>query len=92
MNILRNKDIIKHTPILTTGLLESANLFQLYEMWSTNTSAGQSPWGWICVNLALLLWLNWYYTFTPEQKTAIYATIVGLFINASVILSTFILK
>lgn len=60
---------------------------QLWQMWSTGTAAGQSIMGWISVNLALILWLNFYHTFTPDQKFAIWGTRLGLLLNGSVIAS-----
>lgn len=47
--MLSNKNVIKHTPIVTTGLLEGANVQQLYRMWTEHTSLGQSLTAWICV-------------------------------------------
>lgn len=76
-------------PVITLFLLEFANISQLYTMWTTRTSAGQNPIGWISVNAALVLWLLWYLEFTPEKKLAIYATAVGICINAVVIVTTF---
>lgn len=92
MTPFRDPKYVKYTPILTLGLLESANVLQLIHMWSTGTSVGQSPWGWLCVNLALLLWLNWYTVFTPDQKLAIYGTCVGIVLNAAVIATTIYLQ
>ena len=83
----RDPDVVRLVPFATTALLESGNLFQLYQMWATGTAAGQSPWGWICVNGALILWLVWYSVFTPEQRFAIWATRIGVAINACVIVS-----
>ena len=87
MNPLRNPKLMKHIPFVTTGLLESANVAQMYRMWTEWTAEGQSVWGWIFVNLALILWYNWYALFAPEQKSARIATGIGIFMNSCVILS-----
>jgi FtsH-binding integral membrane protein len=89
---LRNDRFLDLTPVFAMVLLETANGFQLWEMWTTRTSLGQSPWGWVCVNAALLLWLNWYRQVTPERVWTVRATLFGLAMNAAVILSTLILK
>jgi uncharacterized protein with PQ loop repeat len=85
--VLRNHKWVGRTPILTTLLLEAANISQVTRMWTERTAEGQSITAWIMVNLALLLWLNFYLTFTPEQKWAIWGTTAGIFLNSLVILS-----
>lgn len=75
------------TPIITSLLLEGANLHQLWRMWAEQSALGQSLLGWIQVNLALILWWNWYRVVTPEQKTAQRMALLGIFINLLVIAS-----
>lgn len=82
-----NQAVVKHTPIATTTLLEAANVQQLWRMWTEKTAAGQSLTAWISVNLALILWFNWYRVFTPDQKIAKWATAFGIFMNSLVILT-----
>lgn len=90
--LLAHDRALEFTPVAAMALLESANALQLWEMWSTGTSLGQSPWGWLCVNAALLLWLNWYRHVTPERKWTVRATVFGLAMNSAVIVSTLLLK
>lgn len=83
----RNPALVDKTPVLSVFLLEMANVQQLARMWSEQTAAGQSLWGWVCVNVALLLWLNFYLTFNRQNRFAIWGTALGVLMNASVILS-----
>lgn len=82
-----NPSTVAKTPLLTTFLLEGANVGQLHRMWCTHTAEGQSLVGWILVSSALLLWLNFYRVCCPDQKWAFWATAFGVFMNALVILS-----
>ena len=75
------------TPIAAVGLLEIANLNQLYRMWTEWTAAGQSLWGWISVQLALWLWLNFYRVVTPKERFAFWGTSLGIGMNMAVILT-----
>lgn len=77
--------LVSKTPIITTFLLEAANLQQLYRMWTTWTADGQSVTAWISVNIALILWLNFYRVITPNEKFAIWGTTVGIALNSIVI-------
>jgi hypothetical protein len=66
-------------------LLESANLQQLWQMWTRQTAAGQSFTGWFTVWLALVVWCNFYRTIAPEQnRSAFRVTLVGVAINSLV--------
>ena len=89
MSSLRtNREWVLRTPILSVLLLEAANVQQLWQMWVIDRSAdGQSLTGWLCVQLALWLWLNFYYVITPEAKWAIRGTQLGIALNMSVCLS-----
>lgn len=78
---------VGRTPILTTLLLESANVGQIARMWTHRTAAGQSISSWVCVNLALWLWANFYRVITPEQLWARRTIKVGIALNSAVILS-----
>jgi hypothetical protein len=83
-----NPGVVGKTPYITMALLESANCWQLWQMWTTRTAAGQSPWGWASVNLALILWWNFYRVIAPQENTlARRVTFVGICINALVIAS-----
>lgn len=79
--------LVEKTPILTVLLLEGANIGQIIRMWTERTAEGQNLWSWVSVNIALLLWLNFYLVFNREQKFAIWATAAGVFLNACVIAS-----
>lgn len=83
--IFSNKNVMRHTPIVTTLLLEGANVGQLIRMWTEHTAAGQSLWAWFSVGVALALWLCWYRLFVPEQKIAIYSCLSGILMNQAVI-------
>lgn len=85
--MLSNKEIWKHSPIVTTLLLEGASIGQLIQMWTTRTAEGQSLWAWLAVEFALLLWFNWYRLFTPDQIIARYTCAFGLVMNFFVILT-----
>ncbi len=85
MKWYRNPKLVDKTPLVTTGLLEAANVQQLWRMWTEHTAAGQSVTAWFSVNIALWLWLNFYLTFNRENKFAIIGTSVGIVLNALVI-------
>lgn len=78
---------VEKTPLVTTGLLEAANVQQLWRMWSEQTAAGQSIWAWMSVNAALWLWLNFYLVFNRDNKFAVWGTRVGIGLNSAVILT-----
>lgn len=82
-----NPKVVDKTPLLSTFLLELANISQLHRMWTEHTAAGQSMWGWMSVQLALWLWLNFYHVFNADNKFAIWGTRVGICLNSAVILS-----
>lgn len=82
-----NPTIVEKTPLITTLLLEMANVGQLWRMWTTWTAAGQSVWSWLSVQAALWLWLNFYLVFNRKNKFAIIGTSVGIALNMLVILS-----
>jgi len=79
------RKLVDKTPIVTTILLEAANLQQLWRMWTEGTAAGQSITAWVSVNIALLLWWNFYLVFNRDNKYAIWGTAVGVFLNSLVI-------
>lgn len=81
----RDRSVVSKTPIVTVILLENGNLQQVIRMWREGTAEGQSLWGWISVNLALLLWCNFYRVCCPNERTAFWATILGVVMNAIVI-------
>jgi uncharacterized protein with PQ loop repeat len=85
VKLLNDPKFVSMTPIATIFLLESANIGQIFHMWTERTAAGQSLSSWICVNVALWLWGNFYRVCCPEQKWAIRANWVGVILNALVI-------
>lgn len=85
--VWNNREIVSKTPILTTFLLEGANIGQIVRMWTEWTAKGQSLTAWLMVNLALILWFNFYRLLCPEQKWARYCTGLGIVINSFVCLS-----
>jgi uncharacterized protein with PQ loop repeat len=87
MKFYNNPLVVNKTPLITVVLLESANLFQLIRMWSEQSVVGQSLQGWICVNIALILWLNYYRVILPKEKIAFYSTLFGILMNSLVILT-----
>lgn len=87
MRFLSDPRWVDKTPILTTLLLEAANVQQLVRMWSEGSAEGQSITGWLSVNVALLLWLNFYRVVTPHATWAIRGTLFGVVMNAAVILT-----
>ncbi len=88
LRLLSDPKWVLRTPIITTLLLEAANVQQLWQMWVVDLSAdGQSLTGWLSVQVALWLWLNFYRVITPDAWFAIRGTQVGIALNMSVILS-----
>lgn len=85
MRFLSDKEIWKHSPIVTSLLLEGATVGQMFRMWTERTAAGQSLSSWVSVGVALLIWFNWYRIFTPEQKIARYTVALSLIFNVCVI-------
>lgn len=79
------RDLVDKTPIVTTILLESANVQQLYRMWTEHSALGQSLTAWIAVNVALLLWLNYYRV--KGLRWALYSTFFGVTMSISVTLT-----
>jgi hypothetical protein len=79
--------IVCWSPIVTTCLLEGANVGQMVRIWTQHTAAGQSLMSWCAVQLALWLWANWYRIVTPEQWVARFTIKVGIALNFGVILS-----
>jgi hypothetical protein len=78
------------TPLLTTLLLEWANVGQLWRMWTVKSALGQNVWSWLCVHLALWLWLNFYIVIMPPSKgrtLAVTGTTVGIVLNGAVVLT-----
>lgn len=87
MKFLSNKDLVAKSPVLTTFLLEWANVSQLWQMWTQQTARGQSLLAWISVQVALWIWINYYRVLLPEHKFPRVATLVGCGLNLLVILS-----
>lgn len=75
----------EHIPIVTTLLLEWANVAQIVRMMRERNAAGQSLLGWASVWLALVLWAIYYRVVTPQHPRAFWATIVGIGMNSVVI-------
>lgn len=78
---------VSRTPILTTALLEYANIGQLWRMWEERSALGQNVWSWVAVNVALWFWVNFYRVNVPGglKSWAARATMVGIALNAAVI-------
>ncbi len=90
MKFWNNNKFVNFTPVLTPFLLEGANISQLWRMWTEGTAEGQSIQGWILVNIALFLWLNFYRVCMPKsvgRTTAMISTAVGIVFNFAVILT-----
>lgn len=85
MKWISDKKIVAKTPIVTVILLEFANIGQIINIIKEKSSTDHSLVSWILVCLALILWLNFYRVICPEQKIAFYSTLVGIFINLSLI-------
>jgi hypothetical protein len=84
---ISNPKVVSKTPIATVFFLESANVNQIIRMWTEHSAKGQSLIAWLCVSAALILWCNFYRVCCPEQKWALRTTLLGVFLNALVILS-----
>jgi hypothetical protein len=78
---------VEKTPLLTTLLLEGANVGQLHRMWTERTAEGQSLFAWLMVCAALILWANFFRVCAPDQKWARWASIFGVAMNLSVCLT-----
>jgi len=79
---------VKYTPLVTVLFLESANVEQIYRMWSEQTAAGQSLLGWFSVWCALVLWANYYRVIAPkENRSAFWVTMFGIGMNSVVMLT-----
>lgn len=87
MKFWNNPKIVTCSPIVTTCLIESANVGQMVHMWTYHTAAGQSLWSWILVNIALWIWGNFYRVIMPEESIARLSIRAGIVLNMGVILS-----
>lgn len=72
-------------PIITTMLLESANLSQIIRMVTERSARGQSILSWLLVVIALLLWSYYFRVITPKEKIALWSTYLGVVINSIVL-------
>jgi uncharacterized membrane protein YbaN (DUF454 family) len=82
--------LVALTPVLTTLLLEWANVGQLWRMWSVRSALGQNVWSWLCVHIALWLWMNFYRVAMPigrARTLAIVGTATGIVLNAAVLIT-----
>lgn len=86
-NPFNDKGLVGKTPIITTLLLEYANLGQLWRMWSEHSALGQNIWSWLAVHVALWAWWNFYRVMLPDDKLAKYMTALGIFLNGLVVFS-----
>ena len=87
MKFWNDPKIVAWSPVITTGLFETANAGQVVRMWAQHTSAGQSLSSWICVNIALFIWANYYRVITPEQRVVQTTIKIGITLNLFVIFS-----
>lgn len=94
MKLWNNPVWVARTPVLTVGLLEGANVGQLWRMWTQHSALGQNVWSWLSVNIALWLWLNFYRVNVPGglKSWAARATFAGILLNGAVIVSVAILR
>lgn len=79
--------IVSKTGVLTVLLLESANIGQVWRMWTERTAAGQSLGSWISVGLALWLWCHFFRVCAPTERFAYWSTLLGITMNLLVILT-----
>lgn len=84
---MRFKPLVARFPVVTTILLEAANVQQLVRMWTEYSAKGQSLSGWICVNVALFMWFVYYWVMLPDQKLPRYCQAFGIAMNISVVLT-----
>lgn len=84
-----NTNLVAKTPIVTTFLLEYANVGQMWRMWSEHSALGQNVWSWLAVQAALWCWLNYYRVLVPagQRRFAMWATGIGICLNLGVVLS-----
>lgn len=87
-----NKKWVARTPLLSTLLVESANLIQLARVWREGTGQGQSILAWVCIGLALVVRFNYYRVILPNQRLARLCVLVGMVINVALIFSLFIIR
>lgn len=87
MRFLSDPKWVARTPLVTVCLLESANVGQLYRMWTQHSALGQNVWSWLMVNVALWLWGNFYRVLTPTAVWAYWANRVGIALNSAVVLT-----
>ena len=80
---------VARTPVISVMLLESANVGQLWRMWTVGSSLGQNLWSWVAVQGALWLWLNFYRVLVPkeERRFAFWGTALGIALNGAVCLT-----
>lgn len=82
--------LVDKTPILTTLLLEAANVGQITRMWREGTAEGQSLSAWLLVCGALCLWQNFFWRTMPKGSARTYSlvgTAIGITMNLTVVLT-----
>jgi hypothetical protein len=79
------KKWVSKFPLLSTLLLEIANISQLVRMWTEHSALGQSLLGWAAVWCALVLWYTYYKVMLPTEKIPRYCQFVGILMNSAVI-------
>lgn len=89
MRFWDNPKLVTRGTVLSQILLELGNISQLIRMWTEHTAKGQSLIAWVSVNLAILLWLNFYRVCVPadQRKWPIIGTVIGWIMNVAVILT-----
>ena len=82
---------VARSPLVTTVLLEAANVQQMWQMWQMwvvdHSASGQSRTAWLSVQAAL--WLNFYRVMTPGAVWAIRCQAFGIALNMAVVLAVF---
>lgn len=86
--LLSDPKWVARYPFVTTLLLEAANVQQMWQMWMVDHGAeGQSLTGWLSVQAALWLWLNYYRVMVRGNGIAFWCQALGIAINMAVCLS-----
>jgi len=77
--------IIGYFPVLSTILIDLANIGHIIRMFQEKSSAGQNPYSYLMVILALVLWAEFYRVRTPEEKIARWTAWFGVMFNLAVL-------
>lgn len=81
MKFYNNPKLVTWTPLITSAILEWANLSQIWRMYCEGSSASQSLLGWVLVDIAMILWWNYYRVCTPDQRAALISIKLAILVN-----------